>query len=311
VVDVGVIEMGKESQIEWTNHTWNPWQGCTKVSAGCKNCYMYRDKKRYGQDPTKVHLSSRQTFNKPLKWNKKTKNEPALVFVCSWSDFFHPAADAWRNEAWEIIRKSKNLTFQILTKRSDRIKDHLPKKGWPQEFLHVWLGVSVEDKNNLHRIDDLLEVDCLVKFVSAEPLLGNLTPDIDIYLDEIDWVIAGGESGPGFRHMDYTWAHGLRDHCEFFKVPFFFKQWGGWPDKQSGDKAKLDGRIHVGMPGIWENEMTKKFRSRLNALQGKPITGFSVSNTTSDKLNVSVRATDSLINFRINEKKGKDDIGRL
>ena len=193
-----------------------------------------------------------QTFRKPLKWNKK--KEPQLVFVCSWSDFFHPDADAWRDEAWEIIRKCKNLTFQILTKRSDRIKDHLPKKGWPVDFLHVWLGVSVENKDCLHRVDDLIETEALVKFVSAEPLLGPLTPEIDAYLDELDWVIVGGESGPDYRPMARDWVTEIRNHCEFFKVPFFFKQWGGHPDKKSGPYARIKGELYQEMPHIWLNE---------------------------------------------------------
>ena len=114
--------MAENSKIQWTDHTWNPWQGCRKVSPGCLNCYMYRDKKRYGQDPATVVRSKPPTFNKPLKWH-----DPAKVFVCSWSDFFIEDADEWRDDAWEIMRRTPHLTYQILTKRPRNIKDRLPR----------------------------------------------------------------------------------------------------------------------------------------------------------------------------------------
>jgi protein gp37 len=243
--------MGENSKIEWTNHTWNPWMGCTKVSSGCKNCYMFREQVRYKLDPNVVKRTSTQTWKKPLKWNKVKKAQ--LVFVCSWSDFFHPDADAWRDDAWKVIKDCKNLTFQILTKRPERIKNCLPKEGhWPGDYLNVWMGVSVEEESQVPRIADLIETEALVKFVSAEPLLGDLTPSIDLYLDEIDWLIVGGESGPGCRSLDVEWVRNLKNHCKFFDVPFFYKQEGGHPDK--GKEPMLDGEFHFNMPHTWANE---------------------------------------------------------
>jgi protein gp37 len=221
--------MGDETGIGWTNKTWNPWQGCAKVSPACANCYMYRDKKRYGQDPTTVVRSARATFRKPLskKWS-----EPGLVFTCSWSDFFHAGADPWREDAWRIIEQTPHLTYQILTKRPERILGRLPS-GWPLD--NVWLGVTVETADYLERIHYLAEVSPCVAFVSMEPLLGPV--DLTGHLDMLDWVIVGGESGAGSRPMDPDWVRLIRDQCVEAGVPFFFKQWGA---QQKGHE--LDGQ---------------------------------------------------------------------
>jgi len=161
--------MGKNSAIEWTDHTLNFWQGCRPVSEGCVNCYMYRDKHRYGQDPTKVIRSKDATFRSARKW--KT---PAKVFVCSWSDFFIEEADEWREEAWSEIRQAPHLTWIILTKRPQNISDRLPGdwgNGWP----NVWLGVSAENQPAAdERIPILLQTPAVVRFVSVEPMLGPL-----------------------------------------------------------------------------------------------------------------------------------------
>ena len=187
--------MGDQSAIEWTDATWNPWQGCHKVSAGCKHCYMFREKKQYGQNPAVVIRSKPHTFNMPLRL--KTV---ARVFTCSWSDFFIEEADEWRLEAWDIIAKTPHLTYQILTKRPERMLDHIPYKwalgqepGWP----NVWLGVSVEDQATAdERIPLLLQTPAAVRWVSAEPLLGPV--DLRAYLPPaspaLDWVVTGGES---------------------------------------------------------------------------------------------------------------------
>jgi len=169
------MQMGKHTNISWTTSTWNPWQGCKKVSAGCQNCYMYRDKKRYGQDPSVVVRSKPPTFNKPLHWK-----EPAKVFVCSWSDFFIEEADEWRGEAWEIIKKCPHLIFQILTKRPERIKQCLPE-DWGEEYSNVWLGVTAENQEMADlRIPLLLEIPATIYFASCEPLLERI--DIRQYL---------------------------------------------------------------------------------------------------------------------------------
>lgn len=224
--------MAKNTEISWTDHTWNPFQGCRKVSPGCLNCYMYRDKKRYGQDPTTVIRSAPATFSAPLKWK-----EPARVFVCSWSDFFIEEADPWRDEAWEIIRKTPHLTYQILTKRAENIQDRLPP-DWPLE--NVWLGVTAENQKQLEsRLPYLLVTGAPVKFVSVEPMLGPMSfrwggwilypsrPTGSEQYDSLrvlDWVICGGESGPDAREMKTEWAAELKRQCSEAGVPFFMKQ---------------------------------------------------------------------------------------
>ena len=230
--------MAKNSRIEWTDHTINPWHGCRKVSPGCDNCYMHRDKKRYGQDPSKIVRAVDNTFNKPLHWK-----DPAMVFVCSWSDFFIKNADPWRSDFWEVIRKTPHLTYQILTKRPQNIKGRLPD-DWGQGYPHVWLGVTAENQAMAdERIPILLQIPAAKRFVSVEPMLGPV--DIRLYLpnpsgslmitasgreyiNRLDWVICGGETGPGSRPMHPDWARSLRDQCQGAGVPFLFKQWGEW-----------------------------------------------------------------------------------
>lgn len=232
--------MSKQSTIEWTDATWNPWQGCVKVSQGCKNCYMYRDKKRYGQDGRDIHRSSDATFSAPLKWW-----QPRLVFTCSWSDWFLPEADEWRDDAWKIIRKTPHLTYQILTKRPQLVAERLPADwgdGWP----NVWLGVSVENDLAMWRIKNLAQIPAKLRFLSYEPALGELSGyhlGTALATGMIDWVIAGGESGPGCRPADVKWFQRVRNSCVHYDVPFFFKQHGGTRriDGVWGGR-KLDGR---------------------------------------------------------------------
>lgn len=257
--------MGKATGIAWTHHTWNPWQGCTKVSPGCAHCYMFRDKVRYGQDPATVVRSKPPTFNQPRTWP-----EPALVFTCSWSDFFHDAADAWRADAWDIIRATPHLTYQILTKRPERIAAHLPE-DWGDGWGNVWLGVSVENARWVERAVTLTEIPASVRFLSCEPLLGSLLDEGEVLErllapdysgvagartlprieSPIHWVIAGGESGPDARPMDLQWVRGLRNLCARGGVPFFLKQLGGWPNPRAHHEAVLDGRTHTAMPIAW------------------------------------------------------------
>jgi protein gp37 len=210
--------MGKNSNIDWTDHTWNPWQGCRKVSPGCANCYMFRDKKRFGQDPENVIRSKPVTFNKPLSW--KT---PAKVFVCSWSDFFIEDADPWRDEAWDIMRTTPHLTYLLLTKRIDNVLGNFPANGWP---LNVWLGVTAENQQQWdYRVSRLkLFTNVPVRFVSVEPMLNQIEADD---LDGIDWVICGGESGSEARNMEPYWAEDLRLECLAGNTPFFMKQMSG------------------------------------------------------------------------------------
>lgn len=236
--------MGKNSNIDWTDHTWNPWQGCRKVSPGCANCYMFRDKKRYGQDPATVIRSKPATFNKPLSWQ-----DPAKVFVCSWSDFFIEDADQWRDDAWEIMRSTPHLTYQLLTKRPENIKDRLPD-DW-LEFKNIQLGVTVENQEQAdRRIPLLFSIPSDCRFLSCEPLIEPIElkeylsaqrlwrDDQVLYaelahnyancdLPKLHWVICGGESGANAREMHPYWAEDIALECLCVGVPFFMKQMSG------------------------------------------------------------------------------------
>ena len=226
--------MGKNSKIDWCDHTWNPWHGCRKVSAGCQNCYMYRDKKRFGSDPEKVIRATVPTFTLPLRIK-----EPSRIFVCSWSDFFIEDADEWRDEAWEIMHRRPDLTFLILTKRPENISSRLTY-GWP--LPNVWLGVTAENQEMADkRIPILLQIPAVVRFVSVEPMLGEMSfrwgGGIDYSsrkvsneydaLRTLDWVIVGGESGPNARKMQPEWAAEIKRQCKAAGVPFFMKQMSG------------------------------------------------------------------------------------
>jgi protein gp37 len=229
--------MGERSHIQWTDSTWNPWQGRLKISPGCKLCYMYREKRRYGQDPTHV-VRSKTTFYDPLTWQ-----EGRMIFTCSWSDYFIEQADAWRDEAWEVIRQTPRHTNLILTKRPERVKDRLPE-GWP--WPNVWVGVSIESQAYLWRADVLRRIPAAGRFLSLEPLLEDLGP---LDLRGISWVIVGGESGPTPRPMAPKWVRSVRDQCVAARVPFFFNQWGG-RDRAKGGR-ELDGRTWDERP--WKN----------------------------------------------------------
>lgn len=250
--------MAIESKIQWTNATWNPWHGCKKVSPGCKFCYMYRDKERYNQDPTTV-LRSKTKFKEPLSWK-----EPRLIFTCSWSDWFIEEADEWRTEAWEIIKKTPQHTYQILTKRPERIKDHLPE-DWDEGYENVWLGVSIESQDQIGRMDTLYSAPAKTKFLSLEPLIGPIDlfssmtgyPTFDDpgnggepVLWGMDWVIIGGESGNetgkyGYRECRLSWIDSLIDQCKdhHTQVPVFVKQLGTHLAKHLKLKDRHGGNI--------------------------------------------------------------------
>lgn len=240
--------MSETTGIAWTEATWNPWYGCTKVSPGCAHCYMFREQIRYGRDP-EVVTRSKTKFRDPVRWA-----EPKLIFTCSWSDWFHEAADAWRDEAWDVIRATPRHTYQILTKRPERIAAHLPK-DWGNGWANVWLGVSVENARWLERTDTLGRIPAAVRFISAEPLLGPLHGvGARLAANRIAWVIAGGESGPEHRRCDEDWLREIRNACKTHSVAFFLKQLGGWPDARAHDKAVLDGFTYTEMPAALDAE---------------------------------------------------------
>ncbi|MFZ0700065.1 MAG: DUF5131 family protein [Thermoplasmata archaeon] len=241
--------MGAATGIAWTDSTWNPWRGCTKVSPGCAHCYMFREQTRYGRDPTVVTRAAPATFEAPLRWKG-----PRRVFTCSWSDWFHEDADPWREEAWDIIRRTPDLTYQILTKRPENISDRLPD-GWGRGWPNVWLGVSGETwELARERGRRLLPVRARVKFLSAEPWLDVPAPDPHLaagsWVGVFDWVILGGESGPSARPMTEESARSVRDASRYASAAFYLKQLGGWPDSRSHEKAILDGRTWTEMPEV-------------------------------------------------------------
>ena len=228
--------MASKSKIEWTETTWNPVTGCSKVSSGCLNCYAEKLAHRLqamgnpnyenGFEVTLHH----HMLDRPLTWR-----QPRLVFVNSMSDLFHEDVPLeFIRQVFVTMRKTPRHTYQVLTKRSERLLELAPRLDWPR---NVWMGVSVEDADVLNRIDDLRNVPAAVRFLSIEPLLGPLP---DLKLGGIQWVIVGGESGPGARPMEADWVLDVRDQCEEAEVPFFFKQWGGVFKKRNG--RVLEGR---------------------------------------------------------------------
>ena len=230
------------SRIEWTDATWNPITGCSKVSPGCHHCYAERMAKRlqamgvYAYRNGFAVTQQPTALETPLHWRK-----PRMIFVNSMGDLFHKnVSDRYIQKVFDTMRKAHWHKFQILTKRSERLREISHKIEWPK---NVWMGVSVETADYFHRIDDLRTTDAAVKFLSLEPLLGPLH---NMNLSEINWVIVGGESGPGARTMEPEWVRDIRDQCLKSKVPFFFKQWGGVFKKRNG--RMLDGRTWDQLP---------------------------------------------------------------
>ena len=215
--------MSTNTKIEWTEATWNPITGCTKISDGCTNCYAYAMAKRlHAMGNVRYKNEFRVTIHRdlierPLSWKRSR-----MVFVNSMSDLFHEEIDLKTiREIFEVMREASQHTFQILTKRTKRMLELAPYLSWPD---NVWQGVTVEKSKYNYRIDDLRIVPATVKFISFEPLLG---PMPGINLENISWAIAGGESGLKARPVDVAWLRQVRDQCVNHDVPFFFKQWGG------------------------------------------------------------------------------------
>lgn len=230
------------TKIEWTEKSWNPLTGCDKISPGCKNCYAERMAKRLQAMGQKNYRNGfKLTFhedalNTPLSWKK-----PAMIFVNSMSDLFHEDVPfSFIRQVFFVMTQAHWHTFQLLTKRSSRLAELSDQINWPR---NVWMGVSVENEDFTYRISDLTSTGSVVKFLSVEPLLGPI-PDLD--LTDIDWVIVGGESGPGARPMKNQWVIDIRNQCINKNIPFFFKQWGGTNKKRTG--RLLDGRTWSEMP---------------------------------------------------------------
>jgi protein gp37 len=291
------------SKIEWTDETWNPVVGCSKISAGCENCYAQKMACRLAhmgnrayQDVVRV---SDQGIPLPGRWNGKTAfvetalykplhwKKPRRIFVCSMGDLFHESVPfKWVHQIWDIMKACPQHTFMILTKRPEKMKRDIElvymkeRMGWAKGFWqHVWLGVTAENQETAdERIPVLLQIPAAVRFVSVEPMLWrvDLTPWLPRFLDfsyttdpaRLDWIICGGESGPGARPLHPDWARSLRDQCQDAEVPFFFKQWGNFcrPDQMPADTyQKIDAAHNLAGHGDYDKpwHVGKKAAGRL------------------------------------------------
>lgn len=235
-----------QSSIEWTELTWNPTTGCSKISQGCKYCYaevMSRRLQAMGVDKYKDNFAVRthdKALQDPYMW-KGSK----IVFVNSMSDLFHPEVPFdFIKRVFAVMNDLPQHIFQVLTKRSDRLAELSSLLNWTP---NIWMGTSVEDDQVVHRIDELRQCGAVTKFLSCEPLLGPL---YDMNLTDIGWVIVGGESGRRARPMEEDWAIDIREQCQEAEVPFFFKQWGGTNKKKAG--RLLEGRTYDEMPNAMD-----------------------------------------------------------
>lgn len=237
-----VIVLADQSKIEWTEATWNPVTGCSKISAGCQHCYAERLAHRLHAmgNPQYIHAFTptmhEQMLGLPMRWKR-----PRMIFVNSMSDLFHEAVtDEFIQNVFATMATANQHRYQILTKRSERLLQLNPQLPWRK---HIGMGVTVESADYLFRLDHLRQTDAQLKFVSIEPMLSPLR---EIDLTGIDWVIVGGESGPGARSMQKEWVIEIRDKCIATGVPFFFKQWGGVRKSKNG--RLLDGVTWDQMP---------------------------------------------------------------
>ena len=246
--------MAQNSAIEWTDATWNPVTGCTKISAGCLNCYAERFAERFrgvqGHPfENGFDLTLRpERVEQPLKWRTSK-----MIFVNSMSDLFHKKVPySYVDQVFDTMEKANWHVFQVLTKRSSRLRDYINKRYVDRPApAHIWLGVSIENGDKKSRLKHLQDANAAIRFLSIEPLIGSVG---DLNLGGIAWVIVGGESGPRHRPMQPEWAREVRDQCVDSNVAFFFKQWGGFRPKTGG--RKLDGAHWSQYPRIRRSEST-------------------------------------------------------
>jgi protein gp37 len=271
--------MGDKSDIQWTDATWNPVTGCTEVSPGCDHCYAKTFAERFRGVPNHPYTQGfdltlhPDRLDLPLRWTK-----PRRIFVNSMSDLFHQdVPDRFIEQVFDVMGDAQQHTFQVLTKRPDRMRRYCLVAGeceWPYPYPNVWLGTSVESAAYTWRIDKLRETPAAVRFLSCEPLLGpinlqrlRITPTHHTVIDglagygletggrtKLDWVIAGGESGPDARPMHPDWARGLRDQCQATGVPFFFKQWGEWAPQIGAIDLYEFGEQSRRQWAVWEDD---------------------------------------------------------
>lgn len=246
--------MANKSSIEWTESTWNPITGCSKLSPGCKNCYAERMAKRLQRIGVERYKNAFEltlhpdVLELPLSWRT-----PKVIFVNSMSDLFHEKVPlSFIQKTFSIMKEAHWHTFQILTKRSERLQLLAPMIEWPK---NVWMGVSIESQRYVYRIDHLRTVPSAVRFLSIEPLISRIN---EMNLKNIDWLIVGGESGPRARKLEEEWVIHIKDICDKHKVPFFFKQWGG-------TKKSKNGRVLLGK--TWDDmPIAKNPKRRLAAI---------------------------------------------
>lgn len=261
--------MAKDTNIEWTDHTFNPWWGCTKISPGCTNCYAETWARRYGHDVWGTR-KGRRTFgarhwHQPIIWNLRAKREDKRirVFCASMADVFeeNPLVEEERQRLWRLIVQTPYLDWLLLTKRPENMRKFVPwGDSWPS---NVWAMTSVENQQQANfRVPLLAKVPAVVRALSVEPMLGPV--DLSRWIETIDWVIVGGESGPKSRPMQPSWVKQVRDLCVSHNVPFFFKQWGNWApsanldfDQIASIKHKTSDSVNVKMA-----RMAKKVAGR-------------------------------------------------
>ena len=245
--------MADNSAIEWTDATWNPVTGCTKIGPGCDHCYAERFAERFRGVPGHPYeqgfdLTLRQKrLDQPARWRR-----PRMIFVNSMSDLFHKKVPTtFIDQVFDTMEAADHHIYQVLTKRSSRLASYVNQRySETPASKHIWLGVSIEDQQRSKRVAHLQRANATIRFLSVEPLLGPIGP---VDLAGIAWVIVGGESGPGARPMDINWAREMRDQCAQQGVRFFFKQWGGKTSKAGG--RLLDGEFHDDFPTGFQKEI--------------------------------------------------------
>jgi protein gp37 len=236
--------MSSKSRIEWTETTWNPVTGCTKVSEGCRNCYAERLSGRLKLMGLDHYINGfkltthEDALEQPFKWKR-----PQVIFVNSMSDLFHKEVpEEFIQQVFHVMEDCPQHTFQVLTKRSERLRELAPRLRWSR---NIWMGVSVENSDSVHRINDLQHIPATIRFISFEPLIG---PIATFPAEGIGWAIVGGESGPHARPLNPEWVEPIFETCLDYNIPFFFKQWGGTNKKKTG--RLLHGRIYDERPEL-------------------------------------------------------------
>jgi len=264
--------MGEDSQIEWTDHTFNPWIGCTKVSPGCENCYAENYGKRrkvfWGKGRPRQRT---RDWEKPLKWNREAviQGRRIRVFCASLADVFDAEVNPqWRTDLWDLIRQTPFLDWLLLTKRPENIREMLPP-DWGDGWSNVCLMTSVEDQARTDRVRLLLEIPAKTRALSIEPLLGPVELDSQ-WMKHLDWIIVGGESGAGARPMHPDWVRALRDQCFDHGVEFFFKQWGCWSPDESFANAEWTNGAYFESPSEKPIFLNKLDPDKRRNLRGDP-----------------------------------------